>query len=621
MDPYKSISDDSISVFCKLTAKYAVIIDDELMKSVIIDEELKNNNNDKISLSSLLIRYSNIGLNVNLSKFMKFKNHECLLQGLGISEEESENMFISGYYELILGVYFGDLSEGDNFQNLTGDNFQNLTGVNFQNLTGVNFQNLIEACDIVDFANALKIFENAVFCHIYLNYEQENLPLPAYYGEYIEKQLMIESYMIEPSSDSVTMFNLFWTQIHDKKMPYSEIESFYSFLENLAIISDSKECCNILDNKESCNISCHNSIFYDMSALPTCLFSLTNKDVYNDLQFYTATKIVPITVVFSLSSWKFIELIIKYLYDPNFVNNSENNVLSIDFYQNRVISFVIFQSYTYEFMCRDPFSPVKFDITIPNKMIVLCFNDIISRTFNSIISQNSSKSAHLFFSMVQLICGPLPQLMINFTSNTIKVTFDFVPSIMEENANLEQILKQTITFIGVGDFLHYLFGMNTIYKKLFGNTKITTQTGVSRLSAQIDNLQKAFFQRIFSKISFVKYYKRYSEEDNSLINKCTSGPQEHDIQNTCSVCFEEKDELYRFCLGDTERRINCACYMCYNCITSVNMYRQKSDISCAFCRRIINRSKPSIADLYDISKNRDIFNQTSVRDLFEEYDS
>ena len=106
MDPYKSISDNSISVFCKLTAKYAVII----------DEELKNNNNDKISLSSLLIRYSNIGLNANLSKFMKFKNHECLLQGLGISEEESENMFISGYYELILGVYFGDLLEGANFK-------------------------------------------------------------------------------------------------------------------------------------------------------------------------------------------------------------------------------------------------------------------------------------------------------------------------------------------------------------------------------------------------------------------------------------------------------------------------------------------------------------------------
>lgn len=586
MDPYKSISDDSISVFYKLTAKYAVII----------DEELKNNNNDKISLSSLLIRYSNIGLNANLSKFMKFKNHECLLQGLGIPEEESENMFISGYYELILGVYFGDLLEGDNFQNLIG--------ASLQNLIGASLQNLLEACDIVDFANALKIFENAVFCHIYLNYEQENLPLPAYYGEYIEKQLMIESYMIEPSSDSVTMFNLFWMQIHDKKMPYSEIESFYSFLENLAIISDSKECCIILDNKESCNISCHNSIFYDMSALPTCLFSLTNKDVYNELQFYTATKIVPITIVFSLSSWKFIELIIKYLYDPNFVNNSENNVLSIDFYQNRVISFVIFQNYTYEFMCRDPFSPVKFDITIPNKMIVLCFNDIISR--------NSNKSAHLFFSMVQLICGPLPQLMINFTSNTIKVTFDFVPSIMEENADLEQILKQTITFIGVGDFLHYLFGMNTIYKKLFNDT---------RTSAQIDNLQKAFFQRIFSKISFVKYYKRYSEEDNSLIDKCISGPQKHDIQNTCSVCFEEKDDLYRFCLGDTERRINCACYMCYNCITSVNMYRQKSDISCAFCRRIINRSKPTKADLYDISKNRDIFNQTSVRDLFEEYDS
>lgn len=583
MDPYKSISDDSISVFYKLTAKYAVII----------DEELKNNNNDKISLSSLLIRYSNIGLNTNLSKFMKFKNHECLLQGLGISEEESENMFISGYYELILGVYFGDLSEG----------------VNFQNLIGASLQNLLESCDIVDFANALKIFENAVFCHIYLNYEQENLPLPAYYGEYIEKQLMIESYMIEPSSDSVTMFNLFWMQIHDKKMPYSEIESFYSFLENLAIVSDSKECCIILDNKENGIISCHNSIFYDMSALPTCLFSLTNKDVYNDLQFYTATKIVPITIVFSLSSWKFIELIIKYLYDPNFVNNSENNVLSIDFYQNRVISFVIFQSYTYEFMCRDPFSPVKFDITIPNKMIVLCFNDIISRTFKSIILQNSNKSAHLFFSMVQLICGPLPQLMINFTSNTIKVTFDFVPSIMEENADLEQILKQTITFIGVGDFLHYLFGMNTIYKKLHNDT---------RISAQIDNLQKAFFQRIFSKISFVKYYKRYSEEDNSLIDKCISGPQKHDIQNTCSVCFEEKDELYRFCLGDTEKRINCACYMCYNCITSVNMYRQKSDISCAFCRRIINRSKPTKADLYDISKNRDIFNQTSVRDLFDQ---
>lgn len=123
-----------------------------------------------------------------------------------------------------------------------------------------------------------------------------------------------------------------------------------------------------------------------------------------------------------------------------------------------------------------------------------------------------------------------------------------------------------------------------------------------------------------------KYYKlKYnSNDDIELTNRCTSGPKYDEIEKSCIVCLIETEDLYRYCIGDYNQKINCACYMCDTCYESVvSQLRSRSrDLECFYCRRKALSSNLIIRDLSEtnninelitfIDNNKDTYNKITI---------
>lgn len=116
-----------------------------------------------------------------------------------------------------------------------------------------------------------------------------------------------------------------------------------------------------------------------------------------------------------------------------------------------------------------------------------------------------------------------------------------------------------------------------------------------------------------------------SPEDIALVNNCITGPKYNDIPRTCSVCFDETEEIYRFCLGDRYKKINCACYVCETCYNTLlgKTADNANVLKCPYCLRIVEKEATTFRDLPPntdnfeelmtyINKHKDDYNKTTV---------
>lgn len=556
---YSEANSDTMSVFYKLTARYAAIMDYELGCNQYYKDT---------RFTNLLISHSNAFHIIGESKYYKFKDYDCLLTGLDIKDDEADEMLLPGYYEMILGLYFGELSPAH------------------------KIENLVEPCDEEDFGHALYLFANAVYAHIYANHHPYDLP--EYYMMYTYNLAIWNSRGKFAATDGITIANIFWQLIHDQSIMMDEIDNFYQFLENLAVMSENK--------KETCLFT-PNGIFYNMSSVCSAIFSLNDEEIYSSMYRIAQLQVVPMFAVFSFISWPVVRCIMEYLFETP---PSGKSYHPISFYEHRVMFLVSLHHFSKELTKRDAITRQISIYPIPEINLVCYFSELIKKRRPSAEQLEESLTVKArFFTLIDIICGPLPQLLCHATSNFMSFCFISTSTDIIERG-LDHMYIDNIETIGVGDLLTYMNNINEKYL-LTATERDIELAGV---------LKESFLQKILPNIKIVRYYEYNSPEDRGLVNNCLQGPTYETIEEVCTVCYQETSQLYRFCLGDQRERVNCACYMCKTCIQAVNQYNKNKETLCAICRRPSVQRPVTMQELIDVEQHFYELNQTSVAKMF-----